>query len=153
MALFLTEADLTDGMTLWADLRKADLEEWVMGSGKPAHEALLEAATLPDTWAVRDEHGACVAMWGVTPARGRPEVGIAWMAVANAGLERVHEMHRFFRLGIARMHAQFPHLEACSSHHNDEHHRWMLRMGFEFEETIVLGPLGWPFFLFTRDED
>jgi hypothetical protein len=153
MTLTLERSKAADGVSLFMDIRKCDLEEWVMASGRPALDCLVEAATYPDTWSILDESGRCLAMWGVTPKRGWPEVGVAWMVATNTALRRVHEMHRYFKKGIDDMHLQYRFLEACSAHHNLVHHRWMTRFGFEWtSEELHVGVLGFRFLVFIRQE-
>lgn len=134
--------------SLQADVRKEDLEEWVVGSAFPdLHHplALSIRAAGVTARAVVDERGECLALWGANPG------GMAWMIATNEAVRRVQSMRRLFKVGIEEMHELYPRLQAWAYYRNVVHHLWMERCGFtRTGETALLG-LGLPFIRFVRD--
>lgn len=142
-----------DAESLHRDIRQRDLEEWVMGGGKPILPLLQTAASMPNARSVLDdETGQCLAMWGHTPDPYKEGTASAWMVATNQAQRRVHEMHRFFKQGIAEMHKDHHTLVAAAAHHNTLHHKWMLRMGFVQTPLDVRNELGFRFIIFMRDQ-
>ncbi|MCW2317138.1 hypothetical protein M2322_002692 [Rhodoblastus acidophilus] len=133
-----------DASSLALDVRELDREEWVAASGVPLLVSLNRAIKHGDNWAVLDEEGRCLAIWGVN------HDGNAWMIATNAAQRRLHEMHTFFKDGIARMHELHPEIDAWAYSKNHLHHKWMLRFGFKQTDQEVTTYPGCRFIRFTR---
>lgn len=142
-------------------VREMDRREWELAGDKPFFLTLARTveAWPTQTWAVVDgRHGHCLAMWGVEPTLDEfgylPAVAIwgnAWMVATPEAVKRAHSMHRFFKQGIADMHALYPTLLATSYAKNTVHHDWMLRMGFMLRVPMVIN--GHDYLQFIRRVD
>ncbi len=145
MALKLLPATLEGVKYISKHARKADRKEWFIGSdGMLLHDAValcMHQSLGTPSRMVEDEFGHVLAMWGVGPT------GNAWMLCTEGAVDRVHEMHRFFRRGIIEMHTYWHTLTAWSHKDNHVHHLWMERFGFR------RGPIAHRlFYQFTRTE-
>jgi len=136
--------------SLLHDIRPADLTEWQKGTGHQSIREDLSAAIIhPNSTIVTDEAGQCIAAWGVSEKYPGSTIGSAWMVATNQALRRVHEMHRFFKIGIREMHERFPIIHATAWAENTVHHKWMEHFGFVRQPGIITIHHA-PFILFTR---
>lgn len=122
------------------NVREMDRAEWELAGDHPFGTVLkYTIGQYPkQTWAVVDgRHGHCLAMWGCEPCM-MPIWGNAWMVATDEAVKRVHSLHRFFKQGIADMHALYPTLLATSYANNALHHAWMMRMGFMLRCPMVI---------------
>lgn len=149
MSLLLAPAVELDVVTLLADLRPEDREEWEVGCGlKNIQPMLIDLVRrgAEQTFAVVDEVGMCIAMWG-----HNAQAPTVWMLAANAAVRRVHDMHRLFKVGITKMHEDHSTLVANAYYKNAVHIKWMQRMGFEYAGDAFVHN-GGIFLKFTREK-
>ncbi|WP_298951565.1 hypothetical protein [uncultured Methylobacterium sp.] len=132
------------------DVRRDDLTEWVLASGRPLQPCLAEGIAGSTVARTMWHPEGVLCIWGVTPTPD-PLVGRAWLIGTNLGQEHVRRVQRHFREGLSELHAAYPRLDAWAYLGNELHHHWMERLGFERTgEPRVMG-LGAPFILFTRE--
>jgi hypothetical protein len=148
MALRLLKATPEASLLMAKHARKADRKEWFMASGGLKLDVAIElcrrgSLTVPRM--VMDEFGTVLTMWGCGVS------GMAWMVCSELALERVHDLHRFFKEGIAEMHELWPTLTAWSYGENSVHHKWMWRFGFRPSDILKVG--GEEFLCFKRHKE
>jgi len=132
---------------LQQEVREADVNEWVMGSGGVKLPVLLSriwkdrypASTLPRALVTMDE-SECLALWGVSI----PEyatTAYVWLIASVAAERHPIAIHRFGAQELGLMHIfGGDRLEALVLERNHLHVKWLAMMGFRKEENISLLP-------------
>lgn len=122
------EVEMLRNMTL----RKADIEELRVSSGKQPWDALKSAVLHSTEWTevgYVEETGEIIALFGLASANG---IGIPWM-VASPNIKKYNKiLMRYSKKVIGEMNDQFTLLTNFVDSRNSLHIRWLKHMGFKF---------------------
>lgn len=135
-----------------SEVRQADIDEWVLGSGMRYQDILAKRLDLETQYvrALVSTGGLCIALWGVYPGEG---CGQVWL-IANREAESIgRRIHRFWPEEVGRMHMRFPTLAALAYANNALHLKWLGQIGFTVQQRMALGPGGVPFILYVRHQE
>ncbi|MGN6552079.1 MAG: hypothetical protein ACTHJ3_19615 [Pararhizobium sp.] len=114
----------------------------------------LTLETTPHAWAMIDDDGQCIGLFGVQGVDLHPYFGIVWMCSSP-------ELLRYRRLllteapkWLERLHDLYPLLGNHIDVRNTTHVRWLLRMGFSLLRVVPeIGVERRPFIEFAKLRD
>jgi hypothetical protein len=150
-SVLVRDAHPDDAKAVCLDARPGDRREWEGATGTTLEVGLRVAIRWPKAYtrtALVTLDGQVLACWGCQPlGDGR---GQLWFAGREIAYKFTHGIHQHWRSEIDAMHALFPtELLAWSGEWQDDHHQWLLRLGFRPDRAgTVIGSE--QFHLFTR---
>ncbi len=142
---------IEDAIYLAPRLREADRAECLAASGKPPEE-ILPGAIRPDIISFTQvaPSGRPMGIFGVTPMRLIPHVGVVWMLATPELEQHSRQVLRECRGWVDRLHEHFPVLVNLVDARNAVHIRWIEWCGFTLLATRAHGPQGLPFIEFAK---
>jgi hypothetical protein len=133
-------------------VRQVDHDEWfAAGGGRTMAQTLrsIPEDVYAEQRACLNEDGWCIALWGVTPDPDVEGVGLCWMVATEEASKwgvRLHYM--FAKPQMQELEKRFRCLCAVPMASNTLHHKWLMKLGFEFLNVVAAGYI--PFYLFAR---
>lgn len=149
---FIRPATLDDANYIAPRLREADKAECDASLACPAEWVLPQFALHGyRCWAFGLNDGTPVGLFGVDPAPGAPQVGIAWACSTPVVTQYKYDFLRRSPEILGKLHAEFPILTNTVDARNTLHHRWLRWLGFSFlREFPTWGARNLPFYEFAR---
>lgn len=147
-------ATLDHAESLIKDVRQADRNEWVAGSGEPTLDRLRAAIAYPvgivRTVVLAATHEVLL-IWGAhdDPEDG-PCVGRAWLIATNLAMRHAIGLHSLMDVEVALMDATYERTVALADARNRVHHKWLIWLGYDYFDTTLRGPWSLPFYRFER---
>ncbi|MFN4278306.1 MAG: hypothetical protein ACK4FJ_18590 [Ferrovibrio sp.] len=143
-------ARFCDVWRLAPNLRKADAEECLAGTGNGPLKALLNSYLGSTQVFVAEDDEGPFCMFGSGPT-GIHSVGFVWM-LGTPGLQKNRiQFARESRMWVDRLHDGFPVLWNFTDARNEVHHRWLRWCGFTFiKKHEQFGVERRPFYEFVR---
>jgi len=137
-----------DAQELAAVIRPEDEREIRLATGRSPREELSNQILRPgSTVYCVDQGGSILAVFGVSPATDR--VGAPWLLASDSLFK--HHLRRFVRDSegwIERISRGFDLLENYAYVGNEQHIRWLRRVGFTLLEIVPYGVARQPFWRF-----
>lgn len=127
----------SDPWELAPRLRDEDAREVKLASGHTPLESLIDGFELSEQcFSIVQDRGPIVAMFGLAPAEGAPEVGVVWMLCADevpkASVTILRQMVPF----LDHFHRRYPILTNCVWEGNPLHLKWCLHAGFKALQRV-----------------
>ncbi len=123
-----------------SELRTADYEE-VMALGEDAHDAIYYAYVHGECYTALDNEGI-ICMFGVVP---EGDAGRVWLLGTDRVLSNPIAFCRLSKKWLLRLRPRYRMLFNVADARNDLTIRWLQWLGFEFGNTLTLGPAGHQF--------
>ncbi|HEY0077404.1 MAG TPA: hypothetical protein VGB73_02080 [Pyrinomonadaceae bacterium] len=141
-----------DARELAPHLRAADLREISAASGEEPTSLLERGIAHSDPcYAVEDEEGAALALFGVVPDATREGTGIVWLLASDDLVAARYTFLKHCRQWVERLHERYAVLWNCVDARNEAHLRWLRWCGFTLMRLVEdYGVEHRPFYEFVR---